>query len=280
MSHIDEQIGKIHRLLSPLQPSMTNNPSPVSTSEEKPIVPLRSPPQRPPTLTLTSIATPSDVNPTSFKLSPVLETTSLHSVPNPTSDTKIDLYEPSVMPQTSDPESIALSIPPPPSVYNRSAGSSVLNLGLAAIPRASASNKIAPAASSSNSPRQTSHLTFRPVSNTRYNPGRSPKLRSRSSRNRSDLKAQSSSDKSTVIELESPTENKATPLLTASKPVSSNLFRRFLTNPDSIEKSSSLLYPPTSDDEHPISPPSSGNDDDDHRPLTSSSSKYHHQTLL
>lgn len=261
MSHIDEQISKIHRLLSPLQSSMTNNPSPVSTSEEKSIIP----PQRPPTLTLTTIATPSDPNPTSFYADP-----NTHESLSSSS---------SVTRQSSDPDSIVLSIPPPPSVYNRSAGSSLLNLGVSTIPRASASNKIAPAAPS-NSPPQASHQTFRPVSNTRYNPGRSPKLRSRSSRNRSDVKVQPSSDKATIIELESPTENKATPLLTTSKPSISNPFRRFMTNSDSNENTSVLLYPPGSDDERPLSPASSGNDDDDHRPLTSSSSKHHHQTLL
>ena len=281
MSHIDEQIGKIHRLLSPLQSSPINHPSPLSTSDDKSIALAQ--PVRPPSLTLTTIATPSDGNPIPSRVSPLCEKPSTSSDLNPLSSTKSDIADPSsstsVTHQSSDSDSVGLSVPPPPSIYNRSENSSLFSLGLSTIPRASASNKIAPA-SISSSPRPAPNQTFRPVSNTRYNPGRSPKLKSRSSRNRSDSKHQSSSEKSIIIDLESPTENKATPLLPTSKPSNTNVFRRFLPNPDLSENSSTLLYPRTSDDERPISPGSSGNDDDDHRPLTSSSSKHHHQTLL
>lgn len=279
MSHIDEQISKIHRLLAPRQSSTINQPSPLSTSEEKSLVLIR-----PPSLTLTAIATPSDVNIIPSKMSPLCEKPSISSDLNPLSSTKSDSADhslnTSVTRQSSDSDSVGLSNPPPRSVYNRSSNSPILSLGLSTIPRASASNKIAPAAITS-SPRPAPNQTFRPVSNTRYHPGRSPKLKSRSFRNRSDAKHQSSSDKSTVIDLESPIENKATPLLSTSKSSgNTSVFRRFLPNPDLGEKSSALLYPPTSDDERPMSPASSGNDDDDHRPLTSSSTKHHHQTLL
>jgi hypothetical protein len=191
--------------------------------------------------------------------------------------------------QGSDQEPVVVCIPPPPSIYNRSAGSSAVRLGISTIPRGSASNKIVPAPSST-SPKQSSNTSFRPVSNIRYNPGRSPKLKARSHQNRSSIKHQQQFEKSTIIELESPTQKDVTdknvPLIPTSASATksgSNVFRRFMTggsNKEKTEISSTLLYPPTSDDEHPMSPASSGNDDDDYRPLTSSSSKHQHQTLL
>jgi hypothetical protein len=189
-------------------------------------------------------------------------------------------------------EAITLSIPPPPSVYNRSIISSVISSGASTTSRSSISNKIAPAPAPP-SPKHPLNTAFQPISNTRFNPGRSPKPKARSQHSRSSNKRQQQyQEKSTIIELEpSSTEqdvsNKNVPLiLTSGKSTptsrsSGNLFRRFITSGSTIEKSASstLLYPPTSDDEHPMSPASSGNDDDDNRPLTSSSSK-HHQTPL
>jgi hypothetical protein len=176
--------------------------------------------------------------------------------------------------QITDYESTVINIPPPPSVYNRSASSSIISLGLPTTPRGSVSNKIVPAPSS---PKQPPHTSFRPISNTRFNPGRSPKPKVRSHQHRSSTKHQQQSEKSTIIDLESST-NQNESLLSSSK-LGSDIFRRY-TDQTGMSPSSTLLYPPTSDDEHPISPASSGNEDDDCRPLTSSSNKYHHQTPL
>jgi len=309
MVHIDEQISQIYKLLSPLHSSITNNPSPVSSSGEQSLITVQPIP-RPPSLSLTTIASPSDVNPNSLKISPVFETPSFYSDTNttkpffdmnPLPSTITDVHDVSLQSKTNDPllstsstrqssdsESATLSIPPPPSVYNRSGGSSVLSLGISTVPRGSVSNKIAPA-SSSVGPKQPLNTTFRPVSNTRYNPGRSPKPKARSYQNRSNIKHQQQSEKSTIIELESPTQkdeaNKDAPLLptsTSTTKSSGSIFRRFMTggsHPEKSTMSSTLLYPPTSDDEHPMSPISSSNDDDDYRPLTSSSSKHHHTPL-
>jgi hypothetical protein len=312
MMHVDEQISQIYNFLLPLQSSITNNPSPVSNSPEPLLISTRSLP-RPPSLSLTNTATPSEAGISSLKISPVFEPplfysdqngkkpffdtnqslsiiTDLHDVPL-ASRTDDLLLTSSSTHQSNDDESIALSIPPPPSIYNRSSGSSSVSLGMPSLPRGPVSNKIVPAplSSTSTSPKQPISTTFRPVSNTRFNPGRSPKPKARSHQNRSNIKHQQQSEKSTTIELESPTEkdatNKNVPLLSTSASTTksgSNLFRRFMTGGSNTEKttmSSTLLYPPTSDDEHPLSPASSGNDDDDYRPLTSSSSK-HHQTPL
>jgi hypothetical protein len=297
MIHIDEQISQIYNFLSPIHSSINNNSSPVSI----PAQPLL----RPPSLALTTTITPTEINATSLKISPVFETPSFYSdintnVPfvdaNQSSpSTVIDVHDTSLQLKTNDlllttpstrqnndDELNVLCVPPPPSVYNRSAGSSVVNLGISTIPRGSVSNKIVPAPPSPNDSKQPSNASFRPVSNTRYNPGRSPKPKVRSHQNRSSIKHQQQSEKSTIIELESPTQ-KDVPLLstlTSTAKSGSNLFRRFMTGGGNTEKtgmsSSTLLYPPTSDDEHGMSPASSGNDDDDHRPLTSSSSKHHH----
>jgi hypothetical protein len=299
MVHIDEQISQIHKLLSPLRSSITSNQSSISTSGEQSLNTVPSVP-RPPSLSLSTIASPSDANSNSIRISPVLETSSSYSNNNnnntttkPSADANSASSAITDIQQSQlsiDTESVALSIPPPPSVYNRSTGSqSMVTLGLSTAPRGSVSNKIAPASPSTGS-KQPLNTTFRPVSNTRYNPGRSPKPKTRSSQNRSSLKHQQQSEKSTIIELESPTSkdetNKNVPLLptsTSTTKSGSSVFRRFMPGGSHTEKSttssSTLLYPPTSDDEHALSPASSGNDDDDYRPLTSSSSKHHH-TLL
>jgi hypothetical protein len=203
--------------------------------------------------------------------------------------------------QLSGSDSTALSIPPPPSVYNRSATSSIIGLGTSTTPRGSVSNKIAPAPVplSPVSPKHPLNTTFQPISNTRLNPGRSPKPKARLYHSRTSSKHQQQyPEKSTIIELESSTQEDASsknvPFLSTSNktaPIirsSSSVFRRFMqggggsgsTEKTTMSSSSTLLYPPTSDDERPMSPVSSGNDDDDYRPLTSSSSKHHHQTPL
>jgi len=308
MIHIDEQISQIYNFLSPLQSTINNNSSPVSNAAEPLLIPAQ-PLLRPPSLALTNTTTPTEINATSLKISPVFETPSFYSdinakVPffdaNQSSSSTInDVHDTSLQPKTNDlliktpsirqnndDELNPLCVPPPPSVYNRSAGSSFVSLGISSIPRGSVSNKIVPAPSSPNDTKQPWNATFRPVSNTRYNPGRSPKPKARSHQNRSNIKHQQQSEKSTIIELESPTQKDVPliPTLTSTTKSGSNLFRRFMTGGGNTEKtgmsSSTLLYPPTSDDEHAISPASSGNDDDDYRPLTSSSSKHHHQTLL
>ncbi|UJR20748.1 hypothetical protein I4U23_023866 [Adineta vaga] len=308
MSHIDHQISQIYNILSPFYSSTNNLPPPpppapsFSTVTSVNQLPLISP-VRPTVLPLTS-TTSSDTKPTTdLKISPLFETSSFYADSNTgtqyfdvnqSSSTISDIHDesflsktndrsvtPSTPRQISDSDSVVLSIPPPPSVYNRSAASSLASLGISATPRGSVSNKVAPA-------------SFRPIANTRFTPGRSPKTKTRSHHHhRSNVKHQQLTEQSTIIELEpSPpkdTTNKNVPLLptsssSTSTKSSSSVFRRFMIgSSNSAEKSgmssSTLLYPPTSDDDRPTSPASSGNDDDDYRPLTSSSNKHHHTPL-
>jgi hypothetical protein len=263
MIHIDEQISQIYNFLSPFHSSINNNPSPISDTTK--------PSSLPPPLSLVITTTPSEINPTNN--SPTVETPLLNKN-IPFFDSNQSLIT-SPARHSTDYESTVISIPPPPSVYNRSASSSIVSLGLSTPPRGSVSNKIVPAP---NSPKQESTTSSRPISNTRFTPGRSPKPKARSHQNRSTSKQQQQSEKSTIIELESPT-NKTQSLQLSSSKSGSDIFRRY-TDQTIISSSSTLLYPPTSDDERPISPTSSGNEDDDCRPLTSSTSKHHHQTLL
>lgn len=284
MTHIDEQITQIFHFLSPLQSSVASNPSPVS----------QTPPPLPPPVSSSSTsktATPPTTGERLSSYSDINETVTLTDA----SLTDIHLSErqaPTILtPSThpaSDNEATALCIPPPPSVYNRSAHPPLVSLGVSTTPRGSVSNKIAPAPASAQ---PASITAIRPISNTRFNPGRSPKPKTRSQQSRSYSKQQQQqpqAEKSTIIELESPSRqdeaNRSVPLLSATKSAS-NVFRRFMTGagqpPEkNTASSSTLLYPPTSDDERPTSPASSGNDDDDYRPLTSSSNKYHYQTPL
>ncbi|CAF2097379.1 unnamed protein product, partial [Rotaria magnacalcarata] len=244
---------------------------------------------------LNTTTTPTEINVTTHNFPQMLEASSVHldtnaNIPifdsnqslSPTNDiqnvptqaeTHDSLLSPSTTSEINEYYAIPFPIPPPPSIYNRSASSSVVSLAYA----------------SSKNPLNTN---FRPISNTRFSPGRSPKPKARSHQNRSYIKHQEQTEKSTIIELEPSTQNDATnksvPLFStfsSTKKNGSKAFRRFITGSSNAEKtatssSSTLLCPPTSDDERPISPASSGNDDDDHRPLTSSSNKYHHQTLL
>ena len=269
MTHIDEQITQIFHFLSPLQSSTTTNPSPVSNTLPKLSPSTSKTRQGPSSYTdIEGAVALTDVH-FSERQAPTIFTQSAFSA--------------------NDTDATALCIPPPPSVYNRSAHPSVVSLGISTTPRGSVSNKIAPAPASPSpdSSQQGSIATPRPISNTRFNPGRSPKPKTRSQQSRAQSKQQQG-EKSTIIELESTAQqdeaNKSVPLLSATKSASS-MFRRFMTGagqaPEkSAASSSTLLYPPTSDEERPLSPPSSGNDDDDYRPLTSSSNRYHHQTLL
>ena len=181
-------------------------------------------------------------------------------------------------------------------MLSSSSSSSIVNRSLSSS-RNSVSNKIAPAPappSPTLSAKQPLNTSFQPISNTRYNPGRSPKPKSRSQHGRT-ASSKHSQQQSTIVDLESSSQQ-STPTRTAALPPTpgkpttmsksrSNVFRRFITGSEPTEKSaisssSTLLYPPTSDDERPMSPLSSGNDDDDYRPLTASTSKYHHQTPL
>ncbi|CAF4411468.1 unnamed protein product, partial [Adineta steineri] len=155
-----------------------------------------------------------DANQSSSSISDIQDV-SLKSKTNDQSPTK----------QTSDTDSIVLSIPPPPSIINRSANAPFISLGISATPRGSVSNKIAPAAISSSSlssvdVKQTFSASFRPISNTRYNPGRSPKLKTRSQQSRSTMKHQQQPVQSTIVELEPPiqkdTTDKSVPLLSMS----------------------------------------------------------------
>ena len=303
---------------SPSMPKSIPQP-PSRTPSPPPRVP--SPPPPPP-LSPVNTALPPDTNVSSLSISPLFEAPSFYSdlnskitlfdINQPVS-TATDVHErphqsrtneqiPSTPPirQITDYEATNIAIPSAASIYNRSTSSSIVSLGLSTTPRGSVSNKIAPAPvpPSPVSPKHPLSTTFQPISNTRYNPGRSPKPKSRTHHSRTPGKPHQQQpsflEKSTIIDLECSTQpdttNKNTPLLsTPSKATSitksgSNVFRRFLTSGSSTEKttmssSSTLLYPPTSDDEHPMSPVSSGNDDDDYRPLTSSSSKYHQTPL-
>jgi hypothetical protein len=300
MVHIDEQISQIFNFLSPLHLSISNHPSPITNTAQPSEIPSESSLLQPMTT-----RTSSDTNTTDLKTSPVVEPPSFPDA-NSSLSTITDVQDVSrtndqslTTPPTrqiSDYDPTLLIVPPPPSIYNRSANSSVVSLGISTIPRGSASNKIVPTSAlpSSASAHQSSNTSFRPMSNTRYNPGRSPKLKIRSHHTRSAIKHQQSSEQSTIIELDSPTQqdasNKNVPLLSttssssSTKSGSSHVFRRFMPGSSNTEKttmsSSTLLYPPTSDDDRPTSPTSSGNDDDDHRPLTSSSSRRHHHTPL
>ena len=315
MTHIDEQIGQIFNFLSPFHSSINNNPSPTHDTTQISTIPPPLPQQLSPVPPLLITATtPTEINnPTTVNMSPLFEAPSFYSdintkIPffdaNQPSSNITDVYDVSsqsktneqlfITHQTNENDSPVLSIPPPPSVYNRSARSSISSLNTSIIPRGSASNKIVPAPllSSPSSPKHASSTSFRPISNTRLNPGRSPKPKARSHQNRFNIKHHQQPEQSTIIELESPTEHDATnknvpslsTSLSSTTKSSSNIFRRFMTDNGNTDKtgttSSTLLYPPTSDDERPMSPTSSGNDDDDCRPLTSSSSKYHHQTPL
>ncbi|CAF3479125.1 unnamed protein product [Adineta steineri] len=321
MTHIDEQISQIFHFLSPLNTSTANNlpsiPKPTSATPPQ----LAPSPQPAPLSPLTTGLSP-DTNVTSVAISPLFETASFYSDLNsktniydtnqPSPPITSDIHDSSRQSRTSEQnpgtpplrqisyyDLAALSIPPP-SIYNRSASSSIASLGGSTTSRGSISNKIAPAPvpSSPVSPKNPLTTRFQPISNTRYNPGRSPKLKSRLHHSRSSggKYQQQHPEKSTIIELESPTQqsasNKNVSLLSTSikspptiKP-SGSVFRRFMpgggsssTEKTTITSSSTLLYPPTSDDERAMSPASSGNDDDDYRPLTSSSNKHHHTPL-
>ncbi|CAF1330113.1 unnamed protein product [Adineta steineri] len=325
MTHIDEQISQIFNILSPLHSSVASNPEPAisnitQSSSPQPLlsrISSQSSPIRPSVLLLTT-TTSSATNYTDAKSSPVFEAPSFYSDisaktqffdANQSSSSISDIQDVSLKSktndqsptkQTSDTDSIVLSIPPPPSIINRSANAPFISLGISATPRGSVSNKIAPAAISSSSlssvdAKQTFSASFRPISNTRYNPGRSPKLKTRSQQSRSTMKHQQQPVQSTIVELEPPiqkdTTDKSVPLLSMSSSTTATTtksgsygFRRFMLGGSSTDKattsSSTLLYPPTSDDDHPMSPNSSGNDDDDYRPLTSSSNRHHRHTPL
>jgi len=321
MTHIDEQISQIFNFLSPINTSVTNNYS----SDVETDLPLQSPSHisTPP---LTTPLSPLDTamspepNVSSVSMSPLFEApsfysdltakmslfdasqplstiTDVHDLPRQ-SRTNEQIVATPPLRQLSGYDAAALSIPPPSNVYSRSTSSSITSLGASTTSRSSISNKIAPAPTPSSpiSPKHPLSTTFQPISNTRYNPGRSPKPKARSYQNRTSSKHQQQyPEKSTIIELESPSQqdisSKTAPLLstpsktTSTTKSSSNSIRRFITGGNNTEKSttsatSTLLNPPTSDDERPMSPVSSGNEDDDYRPLTSSSNKYHHQTLL
>lgn len=318
MTRIDEQISQIFNFLSPLNaPVANNNSQRISNTNQPTSIPTQSTSLLPPPSSNISTASPES-KPTNHDIPQIFETPSFYSDTNPqlssfdtnqpaspTADAHEErslqsIADNSAFPilqdsQFNDYRSIPYPIPPPPSIYNRSASSSIISLGISTTPRSSASNKIMPApiSTSSSSPKHPLNTNFRPISNTRFNPGHSPKPKARSHQNRSHAKHQEQTQKSTIIDLESvvqnDTTNKTVPLLStlsaATTKSTSKGFRRFMHSSSSnAEKSttssSTLLYPPTSDDERPMSPTSSGNDDDDHRPLTSSSYKYHHQTLL
>lgn len=306
MNHIDEQINRIVQILSPVQmgsnqipPSQTTEvlkpfspsslrtlvPSTISPSAQDPPLSPEGPPIY---MDASEIGGQSDMNQSSSTIS------DLH----PSSSQLSERSAPSVFSRAGrqgsiDSDLTPLSIPPPPSVYNRTSPSSMMALGLAAVPpRGSTSNRIAPAPLSSSSSRSNSQsepsASFRPISKIKSTAGRSPKPKLRSQTRAQSRTIDEQQASSTVIDLESEyqleSSNRTASLLSSSRPAS-NVFRRFMTSgSQSTEKkttpSSTLLYPPNSDEERPSSPFSSGNDDDDHRPLTSSSSKYRHQTPL
>ena len=309
MSHIDDQISQIFHFLSPINPSVTDIPPPPIEQRSSSSPPPPPPPSQIPSpsapLSPLAIAISPETNASSVSMSPLFEAPSFYSdlssqmtlfdptQPAPSTTENEQMQTRSLTRQISGHDATGLSIPPA-SAYNRSASSSIISLGTSTASRGSISNKIAPAPVSPKHPLST---TFQPISNTRYNPGRSPKPKTRShhgrpSRNRNQ---QQSPEKSTIIELE-PSEqqevpSKSAPLLgtpirtvSATRP-SGSVFRRFMPGGNNTEKttmssSSTLLYPPTSDDERPISPLSSGNEDDDYRPLTSLNKHHHHQTPL
>lgn len=316
MTHIDEQISQIFNFLSPNQSATTNKSSNTLNTTQPSSNITQSSSLRPPSSLHTTAAALPDTNPSTLSFSPQFDTSSFYSDINanipffdanpssssPTSEphdipiqSKSNEQLPTIPPNrpTNVYESKPISIPPPPSVYNRSANSPLVTLGISTTPRGSVSNKIVPAPGSppSTGSKHSLSASFRPISNTRFTPGHSPKPKVRSHQNRSDIKHQRQCEKSTIIELEPPTQTETTsktvPLassLLSSTKSGSKTFRRFKLSSRNSEKasvpSSTLLRAPTSDDERPMSPSSSGNDDDDHRPLTSSSSKHYHQTLL
>lgn len=318
MSHIDEQISQIFHFLSS-ENALANaaTPDERKSSISPPLPPTQIPSPVAPLSPL--IAPPSpEANNNLVSMSPLFEAPSFYSdlgtksalfASNQLSATATDVHEFFRESKTGDSnvgtsaerrvsaiETSTLSTLPA-SVYNRSSSSSITSLGISSTSRSSVSNKIAPAPALSSpvSPKNPSSVTFQPISNTRFNPGRSPKPKSRSYQSRTVTnKLQPYAEKSTVIEMEPVSSqeltNKTSPLLGASskttsalstKP-SSSVFRRFMAGGNNADKpaasSAVLLYPRTSDDERPTSPISSGNEDDDYRPLTSSSK--HHQTLL
>lgn len=326
MSHIDEQIGQIFNFLSPLNTStgISNLPNVQATPQPSPPIPPKTPsPISGIPLLPSNTAVPSEMTAGSVTMSPLFDVPSFYSDVN----AKMSLFDddrpiPATPPtdmhdlprqsrisdqmietlptgQLSSYDTPALSIPSPQSAYNRSASSSIASLGASTTSRSSTSNKIAPAPmpSSPVNPKHPLSSKFQPISNTRFNPGRSPKPKTRSHHSRTSGKHQQP-DKSTIIELDSPTQesfsSKNAPLLSATGKTTTakpggNVFRRFLAGGSGggntektamLSSPSNLLYPPTSDDEHPTSPASSGNDDDDYRLLTSTSSKFHHQTPL
>lgn len=316
MSHIDEQISQIFHFLSPENTLVAN----ISTPDERKspgLLPssLQIPSPGVPLSPLIAPLSPEATNTNYVTMSPLFEAPSFYSDLNPnlalfstnqSSPTVSDAHDLPRVSRLSEPtittsperrisgvDSNTLSILPS-SIYNRSASSSITSLGISSASRSSVSNKIAPAPvpSSPVNPKQPLSTTFQPISNTRFNPGHSPKPKSRSHSTRTN-KLQQYAEKSTVIEMEPSSSqeqpNKSSPLLgTLSKApsgatakLSSGVFRRFRTGGNNSEKNATssigLLYPRTSDDEHPASPGSSGNEDDDYRPLTSSNK---HQTLL
>lgn len=309
MTHIDEQISQIYNFLSPLNPSATA-PSSLIESEPKSSAaqPLAVPPMA------------ADPNIVSVSMSPLFETPSFYSdlgarasiFDGPPAMSLVDERhehrrvsrsgEQMALPAATSVSNPYENLPTLSSSssslnYNRSLSSSISNAGISTTPRNSVSNRIAPAPappSPTLSAKQPLNTSFQPISNTRFNPGRSPKPKSRSQHGRS-ASSKHSQQQSTIIDLESSSQQ-STPTRTAALPPTpgkpttmsksrSSVFRRFMTGSEPTEKSaisssSTLLYPPTSDDERPMSPLSSGNDDDDYRPLTASTSKYHHQTPL
>jgi hypothetical protein len=198
MSHIDEQISQIFKFLSPINTSVTNNllsdvrpdpspshilslpslPSPTSLS---PLTTAMSPETNVPMSPL--FEAPTFYSDLTSKMSlfddnqPVSTITDVHDSPRQsrTSEQLVTTTPP--LRQLSDYDSTTLSIPPPSSVYNRSTSSSIISLGASTTSRSSISNKIAPAPLSSSpvSPKHPLSTTFQPISNTRFNPGRSPK---------------------------------------------------------------------------------------------------------
>ena len=315
MSHIDEQISQICNFLPLLNASVTNKRQP--TPIKVPSSPL---PQISSSLSTTALlelpkTVSSETDLSSVPRTPSFEAPSFYSEINPKLSsvdkdqelsTAIDVHylprqskvneQLPLLGQRNDNDAGTLPIPssaPSSSIYNHSVRSSIASLGASATSRTSISNKIAPAPSSPVTSKHPLSTTFQPISNVRYNPGHSPKPKTRSHRTRTYNKyKQQSPEKSTIIELESSTERdfltgkSVSSLSTSTTKSNSSVFRRFLTSGNKIQKattaSSTRLYSRTSDEDHPISPTSSGNDDDgdNNQLLTSISSKHHHQTLL
>lgn len=324
VSRIDEQISQICNILSPLSAIATNNASLGQKTE-----PMRSfTPiiiDNEPIVSRTSSISP-EKNITTSAIPQIYDTPSFYTELN----TKMTLFDPrkplatnmelsesqlhhllnepgttnSGLRQSLVIDVPNLSVPVSSSTLSRSSSSSVSGIPSSQGSRVSTSNKIAPAPNSptsvsSSSSRHASNITFQPIINTRFNPGRSPKPKSRLHHGHTHGKYHGrTTEQSTVIDLGSPVEtasktqdlnlNLAANRSGAISKSSSSVFRRFVTASGNNERgtgagissSSTLLYPPTSEDERPASPYSSGNEDDDYRPLTGSSSKYYHQTPL